>query len=293
MSGAPSASSTAATRVPIPSIANRTRAPRTSSRTARSAATSWLGVYRKSSERKGGSDMQKCPHRTVPDELTLRPVRDPGVSASVPCLPPSPVPSDQGTANPTVAACEASSGTGVLVTLLHAAPARPARSIVVRAAAAARGHRLGDLVAGRGDEEEALDALTGGVAGRRVARERVEQVAVVGHLVRPVGLLRGPEEARVDAGAAGGRPAGRERRPGRDARTGAGARLPRILFEEVERVALCVHEDRAVLGGVRDLDGRAGRGGRGGAARGRWGGRGAVRARDQRERGREGKQGHA
>src|SRR5512132_3554392 len=46
--------------------------------------------------------MKKCPHRTVPDELTLRPVRDPGVSASVPCLPPSPVPSDEDSWNPTV-----------------------------------------------------------------------------------------------------------------------------------------------------------------------------------------------
>src|SRR6476659_9531069 len=102
MSGASSASSTAATRVPIPSIAKRTRAPRTSSKTARSAATSWLGVYRKSSDWNGASDMKKCPHRTVPDELTLRPVRDPGVSASVPCLPPSPVPSDEDSRNPTV-----------------------------------------------------------------------------------------------------------------------------------------------------------------------------------------------
>ena len=64
---------------------------------------------------------EKCPHRIVPDELTLRPVRDPGVSASVPCLPPSPVPSDEDSRNPTVAGYEASSGTGVLVTLLGAA----------------------------------------------------------------------------------------------------------------------------------------------------------------------------
>src|SRR6476660_3150084 len=126
MSGASSASSTAATRVPIPSIAKRTRAPRTSSKTARSVATSWLGVYRKSSDRNGASDMKKCPHRTVPDELTLRPVRDPGVSASVPCLPPSPVPSDEDSRNPTVVRYDASSGTNLLVTLLRATCVRPA-----------------------------------------------------------------------------------------------------------------------------------------------------------------------
>ena len=47
-------SSTAATRVPIASIANRARPPRTSAKYARSPATSRVGVYRKSSRSNGG-----------------------------------------------------------------------------------------------------------------------------------------------------------------------------------------------------------------------------------------------
>src|SRR5204863_4535658 len=136
-----------------------------------------------------------------------------------------------------------SSGTGLLVTLPRATRARPARSILVRAAGAARRHRRRDLVACRRDDEEAFEAFTGDVAGVRVAREQVQEVAVVGHLVGPVGLLGGPEEARVQAGAGGRRPGGRERRPGRDAGPGAGARLARVLFEEIERLALRIHED--------------------------------------------------
>jgi hypothetical protein len=46
-----------------------------------------------------GAETWKCPDRIVPNELTLRPIRDPGVSASVPCLPPSSVPSDRGRRN--------------------------------------------------------------------------------------------------------------------------------------------------------------------------------------------------
>src|SRR5215207_5719909 len=52
-SGGPSVSWIAATLVPIASTAKTTRPPRTSVRYARSAATSRLGVYRKSSCWKG------------------------------------------------------------------------------------------------------------------------------------------------------------------------------------------------------------------------------------------------
>ncbi len=47
--GRTSVNRTAATRVPIESIANTTRPPRTSLKNARSSATSRLGTYRKSS----------------------------------------------------------------------------------------------------------------------------------------------------------------------------------------------------------------------------------------------------
>src|SRR4051794_12138502 len=141
---------------------------------------------------------------------------------------------------------------------------------------AAGARRLGgDLVAGAREHiptgAEGVHALAVGVAGALVAREGVERVAVVGHLGLAVGARAGAHERDARPAADRGLAARAQGRPG--ARAGAGARAlgPRVLFEQVEGVALRVGEDLAQAAalepeGCRAPAGRLRRAARGGGA---------------------------
>src|SRR3954470_2104100 len=114
----------------------------------------------------------------------------------------------------------------------------------------ARARRLGgDLVAGGGDHvpagAESVHALAARVAGVLVARERVERVAVVGHLGLAVGARGGAHHRGVRPGGDGRLAACAQGRPGAGACAGAGALGARVLLEQVEGVALRVSEDLA------------------------------------------------
>src|SRR3954452_4593654 len=124
--------------------------------------------------------------------------------------------------------------------------------LVATAAASRAGRLTAGLVARGGQREpagaERRHALAVRVAGRVVACEAVERVAVVGDLRGSVGALGGSDHRGARAAADRGLAARPQRRPCGGARPGAGARRPGVLLEQVERAALRVDEDVAQAG---------------------------------------------
>src|SRR3954452_93710 len=131
--------------------------------------------------------------------------------------------------------------------------------LVATAAASRAGRLTGRLVARGGQREpagaERRHALAVRVAGRVVAVEAIERVAVVGDLRLSVGALGGCDHRGARAAADRGLAARPQRRPCGGAGPGAGARRPGVLLEQVERAAPRVDEDVAQAG-VGDPDRR-------------------------------------
>src|SRR3954447_348752 len=116
--------------------------------------------------------------------------------------------------------------------------------LVATAAASRAGRLTAGLVARGGQREpagaERRHALAVRVAGRVVAVEAIERVAVVGDLRGSVGALGGCDHRGARSAADGGLAARPQRRPCGCAGPGAGTRRPDVLLEQVERAALRV-----------------------------------------------------
>jgi hypothetical protein len=114
-------------------------------------------------------------------------------------------------------------------------------------AAACRCRRSGERVASRREHvpqrTETCGSLPVGLAGRRVTREPVEGMSVIGHLLGPIRPFGSPEK-RAPYAAASGWLAGRHKwGPCRGARTGAGARGAGVRLPEVQGPALGVDQN--------------------------------------------------